>query len=348
MSSPEHEDNHSSSSVISAHDDLNAKNFWNREKDYHDAIQKILFEIWGFSETQALKQSRTVYHYTSSAGIAGILQAGDLWLTNSSYLNDPSEILHGIKLINEIKSRFAQNKGGGISSILDKIQVEKNSWPLDTFIGSLSYSRDQLNQWTRYADNGKGFAIAFDKKKLQYAAMLSTAQNIDKKMTEKGFLVTAEVNYSFLKLEEKLEEILSKTHDALNSYLSQLASLSGEELEKYAYEISKNFYYLYSRIFLIFSSAIKHTSYKDEKEFRILALIKKDARQEILYRARNHDLVPYVSFNWRCHEPKAIKEIIIGPAANKKSAEDFLKTCFHQFDLKQNIKITHSKLPYTS
>src|SRR5687767_2332937 len=52
--------------------------------------------IFGMGPRQAL------YHYTDLAGLQGIIQNHDLWLTHSRYSNDDEEITHGYRMVREV------------------------------------------------------------------------------------------------------------------------------------------------------------------------------------------------------------------------------------------------------
>jgi len=42
------------------------------------------------------KRPRLIYHYTNDAGLIGIVEKGELWFTDAGFLNDPSELDHGV------------------------------------------------------------------------------------------------------------------------------------------------------------------------------------------------------------------------------------------------------------
>jgi len=51
------------------------------------------------SKFEEEKNPPLIYHYTNDIGLDGILDKGELWLTDASQLNDPSEILYGFSHI---------------------------------------------------------------------------------------------------------------------------------------------------------------------------------------------------------------------------------------------------------
>jgi hypothetical protein len=77
------------------------------------------------------------------------------------YLNDPSELRHGIFLAQDM-IKTVQAKAGHAKYLCqmmaDLFSHENFSDHLQFFIASFSRDRDELGQWRAYADNGRGFA----------------------------------------------------------------------------------------------------------------------------------------------------------------------------------------------
>jgi Protein of unknown function (DUF2971) len=107
-----------------------------------------------------------LYHYTDDPGLKGILESGTLRLTAVSNLNDPSELKHGFSHAVEIINRRAAE--GPPQSRIFAQQFERFliNDGIDAvahyFVGCFSAAGDELGQWRAYADNGCGFALAFD------------------------------------------------------------------------------------------------------------------------------------------------------------------------------------------
>jgi len=49
-----------------------------------------------------LYAARHVYHYTTVAAFKSIIDSQELWLTDYAYLNDSSEVRHGLELAREV------------------------------------------------------------------------------------------------------------------------------------------------------------------------------------------------------------------------------------------------------
>src|SRR6266446_6681063 len=67
---------------------------------FNDDAQEIVHSFLATLESQ--QPPPIVYHYTNDVGLKGILETGQLWLTDIFSLNDPSELKHGFSLASDI------------------------------------------------------------------------------------------------------------------------------------------------------------------------------------------------------------------------------------------------------
>lgn len=102
----------------------------------------------------------TVYHYTSSNGVLGIINSSKLFCTNINFLNDPTELKYYKEVLKEVfKVTPECNK---IYSLLYNQSYEQNVLnPFQNYIVSFSANNDSLSMWNYYA-NGNGYNIGFD------------------------------------------------------------------------------------------------------------------------------------------------------------------------------------------
>lgn len=54
----------------------------------------------------------TLYHYTTQAGLIGIIQESEIWATHTQYLNDSREYIHALELVREELVRRKGNATG--------------------------------------------------------------------------------------------------------------------------------------------------------------------------------------------------------------------------------------------
>jgi hypothetical protein len=135
---------------------------------------------------EANKIGNTLYHYTTVAGLKGIIESESIWFTDFRHMNDPSEIEHGIELCRDVIRLSKPGKDGRVGMFLDMLadfmRLDNFTRALEYFIGSFSLAADDLGQWRAYADNGRGVAIGF-------APHLFRIENTtDKKPNEAAFV----------------------------------------------------------------------------------------------------------------------------------------------------------------
>jgi hypothetical protein len=110
------------------------------------------------------------YHYTTRAGIEGILRTGGLRATYRKIMNDTGEFEYGrnviFKALDEVKKR---NELPSVAqSITEYTQLNLKNMLDDTtdvsssFCSCLTVSPDHAEQWKMYAENGRGFAIGLN------------------------------------------------------------------------------------------------------------------------------------------------------------------------------------------
>lgn len=101
-----------------------------------------------------------MYHYTSLEGFQGIVESEDLWLTESAFMNDASEIEHGIELSREVFEVVATN-GSPIANVLGQLTTLPISERPRINVACFSSARDNLSQWRAYSKNTLGVALGF-------------------------------------------------------------------------------------------------------------------------------------------------------------------------------------------
>jgi hypothetical protein len=75
---------------------------------FNDEAEEIVHSFLGTLESQP--PPPLIYHYTNDVGLKGILETGQLWLTDIFSLNDPSELTHGFSVaINALTSKVAND-----------------------------------------------------------------------------------------------------------------------------------------------------------------------------------------------------------------------------------------------
>jgi hypothetical protein len=273
------------------------------------------------------------YHYTTDAGLRGILESGRIRLTDILSLNDPSELRHGLSRAQDILDQKAAS-GPPESVMFAKDFALLDKWLHRTahyFVCSFSQDGNDLGQWRAYADNGRGYALGFDAKALE-EAFCKCAET----PTSKG--ATFPVTYCDSTLDDIHRQLIEKAFGLIS--LPKGRQLSGDAIVTYMNELLTTLasHVLHAVLFF------KHPAYTNEKEYRFLEVHRADAMPPHGLKDRPYSLIRYREFAWRS-AAAALKEIVVGPADRSGKTLQFARDCVREFGVK-NVDPTQSKIPY--
>ncbi|MHB8388590.1 MAG: DUF2971 domain-containing protein [Acidobacteriaceae bacterium] len=277
----------------------------------------------------------TMYHYTTDAGLRGILQSGKFWLTDIFALNDPSELRHGLSLAIDVldaKVKDANRPCQLFAKAFKAALTEGIQKSAHYFSCSFSKHGDDLGQWRAYADDGRGYCLEFEtlslKTEFANAARTETSNG-------EGFSIT----YN--------DSELIKVHGEVIAALLPLASLPAnkhlpeEVFESYWTRLLTRFavHVLHASLYF------KHMSYDNEKEYRFLEIHGGNVQPTVKFRPRGYELIKYREFDWRSADADVLKKIVVGPAADFEKSRAFAERCLEDFGFK-NVEIVRSHIPY--
>lgn len=265
-----------------------------------------------------------LHHYTSGHGIQGIVGTDSIWATRIQYMNDSKEFFHAIELASNRLLNMEQNNDDKIfkqfcqhvKNILDSASG------LTIYVACFSEIQDSLSQWRGYCPPNFGYSIGFNGERLK---TIGQEQDFELRACiydsqEKNQLIQrwAENSIKFLTDKYKNENNIAE-FCRLNSY-NILNS------------------------FIEFAPFIKHNSFKDEREWRLVSLIPTNDKRKKL-RPGKSMLIPHVSVKLNLATDKSlIWNSIVGPTPNLMLALDSLTLLFDKVFLKNGIG--HTSIPY--
>lgn len=293
------------------------------------------------------KNINKLYYYTSISTLENIISKENIWLSNSKYLNDSTEINYTNNLIYDICEKYLNEHKEfdklfkeNIESLVHTIDIELG----DTYILSLTENKDSLALWSNYS-NYDGYNLAFN---------CDYFQNI---FTEK--------KYRFINRDE--ESILLNEREDFLWYFGEVIynqeyqeNIIKERIE-FLYNLYKRFYkfkdeedfkclivYVLYNIAYI-STFFKDESFKEEQEHRLVfRIINKNIKKQIIkHRISNRVFIPYIELDLSENRREGnlpIEKITIGPKNNLDIAEIGLKS-FLESEGYYNINIKKSKIP---
>ena len=190
-----------------------------------------------------MTEPKRLYHYTDFNAMRGIISNGEIWLWNLRRMNDSQVMQYYIK---ELKVAVKKQLGAEHYDCMEKLFAEnlKDFDKLSSFASCFSEYADDAAQWTRYAKNGMGVCIAFNKEMLA-------------KIGEAGHAPLCRVNYS-------------RNCDNLE-IVKELASLIKESNSGKNCNIAQKIHETFNRL-ITSSPLFKHPSFISEKEYRLVSL----------------------------------------------------------------------------
>jgi hypothetical protein len=110
-----------------------------------------------------------LWHYTDARGLMGILEHEELWATQTNFLNDSTELAHGIGLSTKVVAGYSASHVKEVTvrflgGLVDPKQAALTGWldrNLDVYVVCFCSDGDLLSQWRAYAgrDDAGGYAI---------------------------------------------------------------------------------------------------------------------------------------------------------------------------------------------
>ncbi|WP_133502011.1 DUF2971 domain-containing protein [Cognatilysobacter terrigena] len=135
-------------------------------------ISLLLQDMRLIHERSEPRPPATLWHYTSAAGLKGILETKTIRLSNAAFLNDKTEQWLGKALFIEA----ATGRSGHVSDSIERVlkaacqpfykQATSSDRLSDVYTASFSVHADSLPQWRAYGRGEDGYALGFDTSKL--------------------------------------------------------------------------------------------------------------------------------------------------------------------------------------
>ena len=265
-----------------------------------------------------MASSDTLYHYTDSNGLLGILGHMKLWMTHHSFLNDSREIEYGMSLVEKVAKRLKHKlPDDSFAQWQTQFSDGKFFTSDQDYILCFSTQRDQLSQWRAYSDDGTGFCIGFDRKLLEKTAgKLGWCDG------------PVEVVYKRSAQIKMLEACIS---DGLIE--SEVGLLE-----------------IWDLLMAECAARFKSDAFSEESEWRMRTLFvdepeshDKTLSPTMHFRSTKYGIAPYVEFPF---PRRALSEIVVGPKSPMRKKHWVLNRLLQSAKITRRIKIRNSTASY--
>jgi hypothetical protein len=263
-----------------------------------------------------------LYHYTTSAGLSGILSSGKIWTTEIHYLNDKGEIQLAFKYIrDEIESQKAGVNKTRTDEELDiMLEALRIAEEINVSIASFTENGDQLSQWRGYGEIGNGYSLGF------YAqALLKTVQS--------------HTNFHFLPCIYEEQTQLKMVKELVDA--TPVLDIKSDP----SYGHSLIFRSAFGDAALSLAAMIKSGGFKEEREWRLISPTL--SFSEAKFRFGNHTMIPFWEFDLDLIQ--SLESIIVGPTPEAELSERAISGMLaHIFPGNPRLwtSIKHSSIPF--
>ena len=228
-----------------------------------------------------------LYNYTSHAGILGIFNTSELWLSDSDFLNDSSESDYFYDIYSQAnphtgntykkEGRFKFN-----ASMFSYYHTSSYSSPRETanriketrYILSMSLDRDNLNLWSYYTKNAHslGYSIGLKENAIEHMFRRDSDET----------LLSGKVIYDPDKQKQLLSELCT-------DYWQLYSKLNHTYQREYLFNKLEDNVVRYS-VFM------KNPLFAHENEYRIAVIrLGVNSTQQRLFREMNGTFIPYIT-----------------------------------------------------
>jgi len=237
---------------------------------------------------------QTLWYYTSGATFARILKSNSVWSTQISCLNDHSEFRYSVRLLREEFKNSLTSTDEECSWLAKYLYETMENDGADAsffFVFCMSLVRDDLSQWRGYGGGEGGVSIGF-----RPMGLVTT------EVTKQGYVLP--VQYEVAEHEKIIQNVANWTNIFFKEGLKRRP---GADRKQWA----TSFLEMWREQIVYLAPILKHPSFKDEKEWRLIyALHPNDiAKIEILQRSALISRHLPISFGSKL----PIREVVVGP-----------------------------------
>jgi hypothetical protein len=286
------------------------------DTEEHEAVvgfrQSILNELF------CKRPDRALFHYTTQAGLLGIIRDKQIWATHHQCLNDIQEFLYAKDLVRkELNGRAAAASGDSLSVVKAMLSVmdQKGFEDVDLYIACFSEVHDSLALWRTYGGLTSGFALRYE-----------------------GTLVNSPARFEMrpcLYREEQQREVIKALVAEVLERTLKYCQVTGASPEQFVgVDLRTKLHRL--------GAIIKHPTFAEEKEWRLISEVMTAWPGEgaLKFREGKSMIVPY-----RCIPLDGFTQVIVGPNPNPEQSARSVRSLLSSEGIR-GVEVVMSDVPY--
>lgn len=269
-----------------------------------------------------------LWHYTTSAGLLGIVDTGSLRFAEAIYMNDGSELLYGVSLLQEVLREFETTVPEEQHGIASKVteRVKQTISDFSAIIFCFCNDPNLLNQWRDYGQDVVPYCIGFDAQLLQTPGEYSFD----------AYLVN--VIYDRELQKRILLEAASRMYERAKT-IPNFGKLSDEEGEPYLRDAAIQFSTLILRL--------KNPAFEAEREWRLISHRPEVQRRvKRSFRSSSLGVIPF--YDWkpqRRDQRLPITDVIVGPSPHGHISHLALRELLEEYGYRNSVRTDFSTIP---
>lgn len=277
------------------------------------------------------------YHYTTRAGLKGILKSGGLRATYRMRMNDSGEFAYARNVVYEALTEIGMcedlpNLAQSLITYTLKNLEKFLSETIDlsrAYCACLTISSDHSGQWETYADGGNGFAIGFNLRHFLNSQIQSPLFGIP-------YVYGAPVVYTEQDQHDFVVRLVEAGIYDLQTFAGNCSQLP-EYLTALRDRVTKEIFVQ----LLTFIDFIKASVYSSERELRLF-LDPNDGTlkaSNVQYFEHDGEAVPFVFIDFRIPETKRLPlaAIKVGPNASFPAEKIFIDDLLNELGYGHNF-----------
>lgn len=285
-----------------------------------------------FVHLEKMKAGSSIYHYTNSVGIMGIMEHRAFWASKSDFLNDPQEFRYIMRVVEDVcrveipkkkwREKFLKQyrKRNLKTSARHGVYYAHKEY----YVLSFSVYRDSITLWSEFS-NETGYNMEFD-----YEKLLESLEGRTK------LIWHGRVIYGRKEQEKLLRELMLEAIPAcLGSSFEEI--MDSEQFDKYME--------LFQRAQNIYAMFFKKEGFRDENEYRFI--LKRNAGETVYFRERDGFLLPYMEvpiLDGQGNIP--VNSLMVAPMNHSDLAQKGMEYYMHSKGYQVDVEVSQLQLRY--
>lgn len=238
-----------------------------------------------------------LFHYTNPDACIKIVQNREFWATKIEYMNDSKEVRHAA----ELAMKLVSSEPPPVPEIKEAVtEMLKNLDGAATYVVSFSRNEDKLSQWRAYCGNG-GISIGFC-----YKELIKT--------------LDASGNFQLQSCIYKEAEQIKEIKKEYRNFMVAVKTLKKERPRLWpGFDVVPWVYDFFGRSLYKLAARIKHESFEEEAEWRLIVQPRNPDQKLLGWRAGADMIVPY--YRYVFGESCPIYSLCSGPARQPEEAK---------------------------